>query len=473
MRNDSATGDKQRAALFSLLAALGLTVVKLAAGLHADSLGILSEALHSALDLLAAGLTLLAVRISARPPDADHAYGHGKAENLSALAQTLLLFLTCGWITWEAVHRLLSGASPTQPSLWGVGVMLLSMSVDINRVRVLRRAAKKHHSQALEADALHFSTDILSSAIVLCGVLVVYLADLLHAPAHLANILAQADSIAALLVAAIILVSSVRMATAAVNILMDAAPTDAAAVIRNVVLSVPGVLEIHGLRIRRSGAQYFVELNLGVLPQQMLEDAHTLGHAAVAAVRAELPQADVTVHVEPQTSNIPQEIFSLVRCQAGAHGLRVHHIHVSGDQKPTHLEFHVELPASMDFATAYRQVKALEESLKPYAPDMEIFSHLEPEQPLSKEDSPIPIARGNLLQREVRRVAKNEHLVRSVQNISIFEYPELGTSLAFSCLVPQGLTVQKAHTICKNMEHALFSSISGLGYINIHLEPED
>lgn len=160
---------KTKAAVVSLLAALGLTLLKLAVGLTTNSLGILSEALHSGLDLLAAAMTLLAVRIAAKPADQGHPYGHGKVENLSALGQTLLLFLTCVWVVHEGVTRLLAGASPVTPSLWGVGVMAVSMAVDINRVRILRRVARRYKSQALEADALHFSTDILSSAVVLAG----------------------------------------------------------------------------------------------------------------------------------------------------------------------------------------------------------------------------------------------------------------------------------------------------------------
>ncbi|MGX8719255.1 MAG: cation diffusion facilitator family transporter, partial [Desulfovibrio sp.] len=133
--------EKRRAAFFSLLAALLLTTVKLVLGISTNSLGILSEALHSGLDLLASGLTLLAVHVAAKPADARHGYGHGKAENLSALAQTMLLFITCTWVGWEGVHRLLLGDAPIRPSLWGVGVMLFSMGIDINRVRVLRRVA--------------------------------------------------------------------------------------------------------------------------------------------------------------------------------------------------------------------------------------------------------------------------------------------------------------------------------------------
>ena len=205
-----ASTEKNRAALVSLWAAFALTFVKLIVGLHTNSLGILSEALHSGLDLLAAAMTLAAVRIASKPADARHPYGHGKIENLSALAETLLLFLTCFWVVYEGVQRLMAGESPVTPSLWGVGVMALSIIIDVNRVRILRRVAQKYKSQALEADALHFSTDILSSAVVLVGVLAVWVASALSLPAPLHEILVQADTVAALLVAVIIFRASVR-----------------------------------------------------------------------------------------------------------------------------------------------------------------------------------------------------------------------------------------------------------------------
>lgn len=162
-----AHSEKQHAALSSLFWALFLTLIKLGAGLATNSLGILSEALHSSLDLVAAGITFFAVRVAARPADETHPYGYGKIENLSALAETVLLLVTCGWIVHEAVNRLFFDAPEITPSWWGVIIILISLLVDVNRAAMLRRVAQKHKSQALEADALHFTTDIWSSGVVL------------------------------------------------------------------------------------------------------------------------------------------------------------------------------------------------------------------------------------------------------------------------------------------------------------------
>ncbi len=161
--------EKNRVALSSVIAAFFLTGFKLTTGIMTGSMGILAEAAHSALDLIAAVITLFAVRFSGRPADREHTYGHGKIENLSALAETLLLLLTCGWIIYESVKRLLFTEVHVEVSLWAFAVVILSIIIDFGRSRALARTAKKHNSQALEADALHFSTDIWSSRVVLDG----------------------------------------------------------------------------------------------------------------------------------------------------------------------------------------------------------------------------------------------------------------------------------------------------------------
>ena len=244
MDMSEADKEKHQAAWISVLAALLLTAVKLAVGLATNSLGILSEALHSGLDLLAAIMTLMAVRISSRPADASHPFGHGKVENLSALAETLLLFATCFWVVYEGLHRLIEGGSPVEPSIWGMLVMAFSVALDINRVRILRKVAAKHKSQALEADALHFATDILSSFVVLVGVSAVWLADKLALDGTVARLLTQADTVAALIVAVIIFQASIRMARAAINTLMDSGSVEEQEAIRERVERVPGILAV-------------------------------------------------------------------------------------------------------------------------------------------------------------------------------------------------------------------------------------
>ncbi len=194
----SAEQEKQRVALSSVVAAVFLTGIKMVVGLLTNSLGILSEAAHSGLDLIAAGVTYFAVRVSDLPPDSEHTYGHGKVENLSALIETLLLLATCIWIVYEAVTRLFEPVQ-VEATLWSFVVMGLSIVIDISRSRALMKVAKKYDSQALEADALHFSTDVWSSSVVILGLMAVWAAQWLEANTALSVAwLYRADSAAAL-----------------------------------------------------------------------------------------------------------------------------------------------------------------------------------------------------------------------------------------------------------------------------------
>ena len=280
-------GEKQSAALSSLVAAVGLTAFKIVVGVWTGSLGILAEAAHSGLDLVAAGLTFLAVRFSGRPPDRTHLYGHGKIENLSALAETLLLLLTCAWIVWESVHRLRSHAALVQVNVWSLVVMLTSIAIDLSRSRMLARAAKKYNSQALEADALHFQTDVWSSAVVIAGLASVKLG------------LWWGDAVAALGVSAVVVWVSVRLGRRTVDALLDTAPVGMEERIAAAVSAVDGVRDCHHVRVRYSGPVPFIDLHVLVDGGQTLAEAHRLTETIEAVIQEIAPQADVTVHPEP------------------------------------------------------------------------------------------------------------------------------------------------------------------------------
>ena len=292
--NDS-LGEKQSAALSSLLAAVGLTAFKIVVGVLTGSLGILAEAAHSGLDLVAAGLTFVAVRLSGRPADHEHLYGHGKIENLSALAETLLLLLTCAWIVWEAIHRLRTHHTGIEVTVWSFVVMLTSIVVDISRSRVLSRAAVKYHSQALEADALHFTTDVWSSAVVVVGLAAVKAGDWWPGLLFLRN----ADAIAALGVSALVVWVSVRLGRRTLDALIDSAPEGMEQRIIAAVEGVEGVRNCHHVRMRYSGPILFIDLHVLVDGAQCLAQAHLLTETIEEVIHGLAPNADVTVHPEP------------------------------------------------------------------------------------------------------------------------------------------------------------------------------
>ena len=287
---------KQRAAGSSVLAACGLTGMKAVAGLMTGSLGILAEAAHSALDLVAAIVTFFAVRESSRPADREHLYGHGKVENLSALFETLLLLVTCFWIIYTAVKHLMAGKIEIDVNIWAFLVMGISIVVDISRSRMLYRVARKYNSQALEADALHFSTDIWSSSVVLLGLGCVFISEYFGR----FEFLRYADAIAALVVGIIVVQVSMKLGMRTIGVLLDTAPTGLSDKIIRRVEKVPGIVNCHHVRLRASGSQLFVDMHVLMSGDKTLREAHDLTELIETAIQDVAPHADVTVHPEPK-----------------------------------------------------------------------------------------------------------------------------------------------------------------------------
>ena len=287
--------EKRSAAISSVIAAVGLTGFKLIVGLATGSLGILAEAVHSGLDLMAAVMTFLAIRISGKPADRNHLYGHGKVENLSALFETLLLLVTCFWIIYEATHRLLYHTTDLEVNYWSFTVMITSIVVDVSRSRMLSRAARKYNSQALEADALHFSTDIWSSGVVILGLFFVKLSEWIPRFAFLR----QADSVAALVVGLIVVYISIKLGIRTIQALLDFAPSGIEKEIISAVEVLPGVTDCHHVRVRYSGPQLFVDIHILVDGSQTLIEAHNLTEEIERVIQKLMPDADVTVHPEP------------------------------------------------------------------------------------------------------------------------------------------------------------------------------
>ena len=298
-QTQNAVKEKSRAAVSSLVAAFLLTCLKVVVGFSTNSLGVLSEALHSGIDVLAALLTFTAVRIAAIPADESHPYGHGKVEHLAALAETALLLLTCGWIVGEAVQRLIYKETIVVPPIWAFAVMAVSIIVDISRSRMLRRVAKKYKSQALEADALHFTSDIWSSSVVLVGLGAIWLSQSLVPTHPLRPWLGHADTLAALVVACIVLRACYALSKKAIDSLMDRDHGEESQSIRQCLADVPGIARVERIRSRNSGPDYFIDLTIGVRADIGLDAAHHVAHQAEEAIMRHIPGADVSVHVEP------------------------------------------------------------------------------------------------------------------------------------------------------------------------------
>jgi len=455
--------EKRRVALTSVLAAIVLVGGKLTVGLWTNSLGILSEALHSGLDLVAAGVTFWAVRVSSRPADDDHTYGHGKIENLSALFETVLLLLTCVWIVYEAGSRLLGDETvEVEASVWAFAVVIASIVIDYSRSRALRRVADKYDSQALEADALHFSTDIWSSAVVLAGLVCVRLAGPLGAPW-----LHKADSFAALGVALIVVWVSLRLGKRAIDSLLDSVPPELPDAIRGSALAVDGVLSVRQVRVRKAGPDFFADITVTTAPNTWLEQAHDIAHRVDTSVKQHLPRADIVVHVEPEdpTENL---LPPTVRRMAHRHGILAHDIVVRRAREEKVLEMHVELAGDLRVDEAHAKVTLFEQELLQDRPELDrVVTHIEP---LERVAAAVPIdattVRAAIQELATTRFGGSWHPA----SIDVCE-DDGGLSISFHCVVDAAETVGKAHELTERLEQALRERVPGIGRVVIHLEP--
>lgn len=280
--------EKKRVALLSVLAAIFLTGFKMIIGILTGSLGILSEALHSTLDLIAAVITFFSVSISDKPADKEHNYGHGKVENFSALIETLLLLITCVWIIYEAVNRLVTGETEIKVNIWSYIVVITAIIIDVTRSRVLSKVAKKHNSQALEADALHFSTDVWSSSVVLLGLICANFGFFF------------ADSIAALFVAILVVSVSLKLGKKSIDVLLDTAPQEKVHMVEVLLSATPEVISYHDLKIRSAGANTFIKVNVHLQPDLSLKQVHEICDKIEIEIGNLIKRSEVYIHAEPE-----------------------------------------------------------------------------------------------------------------------------------------------------------------------------
>ncbi|MCX7880568.1 MAG: cation diffusion facilitator family transporter [Ignavibacteria bacterium] len=283
--------EKLRVALTSFIIAVLLAVFKGIVGFATGSLGILSDALHSAMDVFAVGMTFFAVRLAEKPPDRTHNFGHGKVESLSALFQVALLVVVCFWIVLEALGRITQRQTDFEVTFWSFFVVVFVIIVDFNRVRILLKVARKYKSQALEADALHFSSDILTSGVVLVGLIFSYF------NMHLA------DSLAAIIVAIIVFLMSIRLGKNAIDQLLDRAPRLANVVVENIVSSIPEVEEVHNIRVRTSGKTIFIDMNIHLDPNLTLQEAHNVSNEIEKELQRSFKNCQVQIHQEPSNKH--------------------------------------------------------------------------------------------------------------------------------------------------------------------------
>jgi cation diffusion facilitator family transporter len=462
---------KRSAALFSVLAAFGVTFLKLLTGLLTGSLGMLSEAAHSGIDLIAAGITLFSVQVSDRPADADHTYGHGKIESLSAAVEAVLMLASCIWIFSEAIRRIVFREHLNLDfSVWPFAVLLLAITVDFTRSRKLHRIARETRSEALEADAIHFRTDIWSSIAVLLGLAATYTGQHWHIPQ-----LELADPIAAIFVACIILYVTWNLARRTIDALTDATPPEARAqnpqLIRELA-SIDGVLSVDRVRTRRSGPSYFADVTLGMPRNLTFQRSEQITTAATAAVQRHLPGADVVVHSVP-TASRAESVHDRIRAVAARSNLNIHDVSVQEYHHQLHVEQHLEVDEKMTLRAAHALVTQLESEMRREVPEISsILTHIESEP--ATIERPESLERDRQLEVRLRRTARAFPEILDIHEVFVTRAHNNGADriqVSCHCTLPDDLPMSRVHEIITELENAFKLDCPEVSRLLIHPEP--
>jgi cation diffusion facilitator family transporter len=449
---------KERVAAISVAAAVFLVSTKLVVGLATNSLGILSEAMHSGIDLLAAAMTLMAVRWSAHPADEDHQYGHEKIESLSSLAETALLFITCAWITYEALMRLFVHSVAVEVTWASIAIMLLSIVIDFTRSRALMKVAKETRSQALEADAVHFKTDMLSSVVVLIGL-----------GFTLAGF-SSFDAIAALGVAAISAYIGYNIWKRSMHTLLDGAPKGVVEQVVEEAGKTNGVLGVQRVRARDGGSLVFVEAEILIESDLPLERADEICHDIEGRLRERIGEGDFSIVARPHGA--PPDLIHSIQ-GAGREDPRIHGIHelrIVENSGSLTITMHVELDGGMDLREAHKVAERLEGRVKSMAPNIaSVTTHIEPSQERCK-GATCPEEEAANLRRQMSMVVRDFPEVRSYEIADILMLGDR-VKVNLICRMDPGIGLEEAHGVSIRLENAIRSSLECVEEISVHMEP--
>lgn len=451
--------EKEYVALTSIVASAGLTIAKGIVGFSTGSLAILSEAGHSLIDCGAAIMTYIAVRVSGKPADEEHHYGHGKVESVSALGETALLFLLSGIVIWEAVMRLINHEPhDVVANYWAFGVIIASIVIDYYRARALTRTAEQTQSQALEADALHFSSDMWASGAVLIGLVGVWYG------------LGWADSAAALVVAVLVCVAGWRLGHRTILTLTDTAPKGAAETITHIVSVVPGVVAVEQVRARDAGDRTFVDVTVAVNRALPLERVAEIKAAVMAAVAANMPRTEASVTTDPVAIG-DETIVDRIMVIARNRSLAVHHVTVHSLQNKTAISLDLEVDGKLTLAEAHDIADALEDAIAgELGENVEVETHIEPLQPADLSGREAPPERVTAVATALQELAAADKAVRNIHDVRVRETDD-GEIVNFHCHVDPGMTVQMVHEKVDALERALKQHSSLIKRVIGHAEP--
>jgi cation diffusion facilitator family transporter len=458
------SAEKRRVALHSMVAAAAMTVLKLAAGLLSGSLGVLSDAAHSGLDLVGVTLTYFSVRVSDKPADEDHTYGHGKIENLSAFGETGLMAVSCAWIIWEAMQRVFNHRMELRHSIWPVLVLVTSIAVDYWRSGRLRAVAERTGSPALATDAFHFASDIWSTVAVLCGLGASWAGTRLGI-----GWLRYADPFAAVVVSLMILRMTLHLGRQSVSVLMDEVPVETRRRLVHEVEQVQGVLAVEQARVRRAGSGYFADLTLALPRRFTFEHTGELVREATEAAHRALPEADVVIHTVPREART-ESVFDRVRAVAARNNVSVHELSVQSHHGRLRVEQHVELDETMPLKTAHEFVCALEAEILRDAPEIDaVLTHIESE-PATIEPPEEMVEEDRKIESALRAAASHFKEIVDVHEVMVGRASE-HISVSCHCTLPDDLPMQRVHLAITELEDRFKLECPEVYRVTIHPEP--
>ena len=453
----------QNAAAWSVVAAALLTVIKLITGVVTNSIGVISEALHSGLDLMAAGITLLAVRRASKAPDSEHQYGHGKIENFAALAETIILWITSGWIIYEALRRIILQEF-AEATFWGIAVMLFSIFVDFERSQMLYKNARKYKSQALEADALHFRTDMLSSIVVLIGLSFVWIGFPLG------------DPLGALGVSAVILFVSFNLARRSFDALIDHAPEGTREKIIEICQNIPGIVECTRVRVRHSGPELFADIVVIVDENIATAEAHSIAESIEERLEDLAPKVDVIVHIEPTEGDISKYSEMNIYDQMQIIGRRipeiqsVHNIRVFEIADSLDIAADLEMSTDLTLEQAHSVSDIYERKLRELVGDCINSVTLHLETTMTKEVSKDLTIEASEIVELVKEIVSEFSPPVNFRNVKIREDQE-GISVLLDCAIPGEMTLTESHDIAEEIEKRILERLKPVKSVFLHFDP--
>jgi cation diffusion facilitator family transporter len=452
-----ATGiSAQRTTLVSIAAAAVLVAVKLGVGLATGSLALVSAGIESSGDVIAAAITYFAVRLGGRPADRGHPYGHRRAENLGALGESAILLAGGAVVCFEAIGDLAAGASPPRVHWYQFAVIALALALDVSRMSVSLSAARRHHSPALYSNALHFAGDMAGSLAVLGGLLAV------RAGLH------DGDTIAALVVAALIFAAAARLIGENANVLMDRAPAPARAAAERAIAALGSEIELRRLRLRESAGRYFADVIVSVPAGQALVEGHRAADLVEGAVEGVLPGSDVVVHVEPRRRGL--ELRERVLAIALSEPLvkEAHDITIFQRGREASVSLHLKLPADLDLASAHAVAERVERTIGARPEVVDVQTHLEPlEQPLAS--APAEPAASDRLESEISELVR-ERTRAPARRITLLS-TDAGRVLFLTVRLDPSESLTDAHRLAGELEDELRGRIPGLADVVVHTEP--